>query len=104
MHEELERSEGMADDIKPQLDRMEDMLAQLIDIVGKTNGKVTSLEARVASLETEVAALRSDAADIKQTVYRTDHSLNVMERRQDKITTRVENIEAEVEILTEGRQ
>lgn len=94
-----------------RLERIEDMLTQLIKTVGSTNSMVTHLQSQMSTLQTQVGALeqkvvnlQGDMEDVKKSVYRTEHSLNIMERRQDKMTTRIDNVEAEVEILSEGRQ
>lgn len=84
-------------DEKKQLDRIEDTLAQLIEIIGKTNAAVSELRDGQAKL---VAGVN----EIKVTVFRIEHRLNIMERKQDKMGTRLDTVEAELELIQDSKQ
>jgi uncharacterized phage infection (PIP) family protein YhgE len=108
-----------------KLDRIENMLTQLIDIVGKTNAAVSELKAGQAKLEAGQAKLEAGQAileagqsklkagqakleagqsEIKETVFRIEHHLNIIERKQGKMGTRLDTVEAEVELLHDAKQ
>lgn len=93
----------MSDD-KKQLDRMESMLTQLIDIVGKTNAMVSDLRDGQTRLEAGQEELKTELSEVKDTAVQIEHRLNVMERRQAKMVDRVDTLEAEVNILQKDKQ
>lgn len=91
-------------DEKNQLDRIENTLAQLIDIIGKTNASVSDLRSAVSDLQKGQAILEAGQNEIKDTVFRIEHRLNVMERKQGKMSLRLDTVEAEVELLQDTNQ
>jgi septal ring factor EnvC (AmiA/AmiB activator) len=100
---------------KSQLDRIEDMLRQAIHITLSTNAALGSTNMAVATLQQEVAELRSSVTELQQgqaelraelsetkdTVYRIEHRLQVMERKQDRTTVRLDTLEVELELIKE---
>ncbi|MCL6442891.1 MAG: hypothetical protein K6T83_05435 [Alicyclobacillus sp.] len=110
-------------------DRIEDMLTQLLTIVGNTNARlagledriagledriaglegriagledrIAGLEGRVAGLEDRVADLQIGQAEIKSAIHRIEHRLDIIDRRDQKEGLRLDNVEAELELLQE---
>ncbi len=88
----------MSDD---RLERIEDLLTQLIRNVGDLRNDVSEFRgqatARMEELETKVDELLTSTA-------RIEHRLNIVERRQAKMVDRVDMLEAEVDLLNEDKQ
>lgn len=88
----------MSDD---RLERIEDLLTQLIRNVGDLRNDVSEFRgqatARMDELETKVDELLTSTA-------RIEHRLNIVERRQAKMVDRVDMLEAEVDLLNEDKQ
>lgn len=77
-----------------KLSRIEDLLAQLIRNVADLRKDTTT---RLEKLETKVDEIFSSAS-------RIEHRMDVVERKQAKLLNRVDTLEAEVDILNEGKQ
>lgn len=80
-----------------RFDRIERLLADLIGMVGKNNSMVQSIQQ-------DMQDVKRDAQEAKTASLDVLHKLQVMERRQDKLGSRLENLEAEVDIMQEGKQ
>lgn len=77
-----------------RLERMEQMLQDLIGIVGKTNAMLVEANQRLVNFEQKVDARLEH---IESQMYR----LQILEKRQNKTSARVETIEAKIEIEQE---
>ncbi len=89
--------------VKENQNRHEEMISQLMQIVGATNGKVTGLQQDVVSLTQDVSELKQDVSELKQDVSelkQTTERIEQRQKKQDQIldTLSVRSIEQESEI------
>ncbi|OFW79571.1 MAG: hypothetical protein A2201_07600 [Alicyclobacillus sp. RIFOXYA1_FULL_53_8] len=84
-----------------RFDRIENLLTQLI-------GNVASMRSGMDDLRTEVAgqfqSLELKVSELKDTMIRVEHKVNVLERRQDKMGSRLDTMEAELELIQDEKQ
>ena len=83
--------------MEERLDRIEKLLADLVAMVGKNNSVVQKVQS-------DVQEVKQDLKEVKITTAEISYKLQIMERRQNKMGTRLDNVEAEVELLHEGKQ
>ena len=69
--------------MEQRFDRMEDMLTQLITMVGHTNRDLQIVKTDVAELKTDVAVLKTDVAELKTEVADQKIGLGVLTGRFD---------------------
>lgn len=79
------------------MDRIEKLLADLVGMVGKNNSMVQKMHE-------DLQEVKRDLKEVQTTTAEVSHKLQVMERKQAKMTDRVDTLEAEVELLQEGKQ
>ncbi len=76
----------MSDD---RLGRIEQLLADLIEMVGKSN-------ANAQKTQKELVEIKCDLKEVKAFTAEIVSKLRVLERKQDKMGTRLDNVEVEV--------
>lgn len=81
------------------LERLEQMMGDLIKMVGATNAKTADLEEKLATVEAQAAQRHAEVmaklGDMEKSMYRLER----MELRQNRTAARVDELEADIAML-----
>jgi chromosome segregation ATPase len=84
-----------------RLIHIEQMMTELIRIVGNTNAAVEELRAEVAELRSEVAELRAEVAELRSRVDQLTEGQQRIEVRLDRLEKEVKEIREDQKALFE---
>lgn len=94
VHQRLDKLERDMQEVKATLQRHDDMIHQLIQIVGATNAKVDTLDKKVQALDEKVQAL-------DEKVQALDHRVQALETQVAVLDQKVSTLDEKVQTFAE---